>query len=194
MIYLSLFLLTASRHCSVSSGAAFAADICNQLLDFYDEIQRQNAESAQAAATGSSTQHSVRSEGAPSAATMPQSKVNASFETLDSSIHRRVRETDLKLDFALAHTSVHIGCVLNAVHLVVPQVSDQHRSGGRNRACDLTRTGHAAVGRISRCNSLGAAAGDSLTILSLQALRLATVLFSDCLGHITHRHAQASRC
>ena len=74
-----LFLLTASRRCLASSGAAFAADICNQLLDFYDEIQRQNAESAQAAAaSSSSTQHTARSEGAPSSATMPQAKVNAS--------------------------------------------------------------------------------------------------------------------
>ncbi len=73
MISMLLSLLTASRRCLVSGGAAFTADIFNQLLDFYDEIQRHNAESAQAAATSPSIQHSARSE-APSSVTMPQAK------------------------------------------------------------------------------------------------------------------------
>ncbi len=83
MIIMFLFQLTSSRR-SLVSVAAFAADILNQLLDFYDESQRQIAESAQTAATGSATQHSARPDTVPSTATMPQAKVETIFEQLVS--------------------------------------------------------------------------------------------------------------
>jgi hypothetical protein len=62
------------------------ADICNQLLDFYDEIERQNAVSAQAAVVATSEQQpactsSQRADAAPMA-TLPDLKVqrlSASF-------------------------------------------------------------------------------------------------------------------
>ncbi len=58
---------------------SFFADICNQLLDFYDEIERQNAVSAQAAVVSNSEQQpacasSQRADAVPMA-TLPDLKV-----------------------------------------------------------------------------------------------------------------------
>jgi hypothetical protein len=55
------------------------ADICNQLLDFYDEIERQNAVAAQAAVSETSEQRPACSSsqivGASPVATLPELKV-----------------------------------------------------------------------------------------------------------------------
>ncbi len=114
MISMFLVVLTASKRCLVSGGAAFAADICNQLLDFYDEIQRQNAESAQAAATSSSTQNAARSDVAPSSAAMPQAKVKEALSMVGPprSGVGCLGEADMKLGFVW-RTSSRLICYIS---------------------------------------------------------------------------------